>query len=97
LLILRFENVATPFTAFTVFVPERVPPDGLVWMAMVIAFVAVETIFPNESSTVTCTAGAIEAPVVTLEGCTVNASFAGVPAAVTVTVAFPVPEDAEPV
>jgi hypothetical protein len=82
---LRFENVATPFTAFTVVVPESVPVDGLVPMAMVTAFVAVVTTFPEESSILTCTAGAIEEPAATAEGCTVNATFAG--GGVTVTVA----------
>jgi hypothetical protein len=75
----RFENVATPATAFAVAVPERVPLPGLVPIAMVIAFVAVVARFPDTSRTVTCTAGAIEAPATTFEGCTVNASFAGGP------------------
>jgi hypothetical protein len=79
----KFENVATPFTAFCVSVPARTPPGpALFAMAMVTALFAVVTTFPDESSTLTCTAGVIEAPTATLVGCTVNATFAG-PAAVT--------------
>jgi hypothetical protein len=79
---LNVKNVATPLTAFAVVVPERVPPPGLVPIAIVIAFVAVVTRFPDASWTATCTAGAIEAPDTTFEGCTVNASFAGGPTVV---------------
>jgi hypothetical protein len=50
---LKFENVATPATAFAVAVPERVPLPGLVPIAMVIAFVAVVARFPDTSRTVT--------------------------------------------
>src|SRR5712691_3731932 len=49
-------------------------------MATVIWFVAEETTFPRESSTLTATPGVIEICEATLLGCTVNASFAAVPA-----------------
>jgi hypothetical protein len=74
---LRFEKVATPATAFAVAVPESVPVPGLVPIAIVIAFVAVVTTFPDPSSTLTCTAGVIEVFIATLEGCTVKANLAG--------------------
>src|SRR5215467_15694040 len=76
---LRFENVATPLEALTGFVPESVPPPGLAPNANVIEFVAVETVLPELSSTATLTAGVIEDPAVTLDGCSVNASFVGTP------------------
>src|SRR6266478_494891 len=76
---LRVENVATPATAAAVAVPDNVPPPGLVPMAIVTAFVAVVTTFPLASSMLTCTAGVIAAPAIAFVGCTVNASFAGVP------------------
>src|SRR5271168_1219129 len=79
-------NAATPLTAFTVSVPPSTPPGpALFAIARVIAFVALVTTFPDESSTLTCTAGVIEAVTATLEGCTVNATFAA--EGVTVTVA----------
>ena len=76
---LRFENVATPATAFTSAVPPNVPIDGFVPMAIVIWFVAVVTTFPAASSTLTWTAGVIEFPAPTRLGCTVNASLVAAP------------------
>ena len=76
--ILRFEKVATPFTAATVAVPESVPADGFVPIAMVTELAAVVTVFPW-ASMVTCTAGVMDAPAATFEGWTLNASFAAVP------------------
>src|ERR1043165_4696222 len=70
----RLENVATPFPAATVVVPDSVPPPGLVPIATVMLAVELGTVFPNASCTVTCTAGAIATPAVAFVGCTVKAS-----------------------
>src|SRR2546426_1073237 len=59
---LRLEKVATPLTAATVVVPERVPLAGLVPIATVMLVVAVITVLPWASWTATCTAGVIAAP-----------------------------------
>ena len=59
MLIERFVNVATPFVAVIVFVPESVPLAGLVSIATVIAPVNVVTRVPLASSAETCTAGVI--------------------------------------
>src|SRR2546425_219206 len=45
------ENVAFPFAAVAVVVPESVPAVGFVPNATVMVFVAVGTVFPTESST----------------------------------------------
>src|SRR6266403_203872 len=79
LLMLSVENVAIPATAFNAVVPDNVPPPGLVPMAIATGFVAVGTKFPKASSTLTCTAGVIATPAVTLVGWTVNANVAGFP------------------
>src|SRR5438132_1155811 len=76
---LRSEKVATPLTAATVVVPERVPLAGLVPIASVMLVVAVVTVLPWASWTATCTAGVIAAPAAALLGCTVKASFAAAP------------------
>src|SRR5438034_548172 len=73
---LRSEKVATPLTAATVVVPERVPLAGLVPIATVMLVVAVVTVLPWASWTVTCTAGVIAAPAAALLGCTVKTTFA---------------------
>src|SRR6058998_139445 len=80
LLMLTFANVATPLTAATVVVPERVPLAGLVPIASVMLVVAVVTALPCASWTATCTAGVIAAPAAALLGCTVKTSFAAAPA-----------------
>src|SRR5215212_9983769 len=72
----RLEKVATPATAATVAVPDSVPPDGLVPMAMVTLSVADVTVLPRASWMVTCTAGVIAAPAAVFDGCTLKASFA---------------------
>src|SRR2546427_11587221 len=72
---LRLEKVATPLTAATVVVPARVPLAGLVPIATVMLVVAVVTVLPWASWTVTCTAGVIAAPAAALLGCTVKTSF----------------------
>src|SRR5262245_54656860 len=68
-------NVATPFTADTVVVPDSVPPPGLVPMATVMLAVELVTVFPNVSWTATCTAGEMFTPAVALVGWTVKATF----------------------
>src|SRR3989441_908714 len=77
---LRLEKVATPLTAATVVVPERVPLAGLVPIASVMLVVPVVTVLPWASWPVTCTAGVITAPAAALLGCTVKTSFAAAPA-----------------
>src|SRR5512145_3090436 len=71
----RLENVATPFTAATVVVPDSVPLPGLVPMATVTLAVELVTVLSNGSRTVTCTAGAIATPATAPVGWTVNASL----------------------
>ena len=71
----RLEKVATPLTADTVVVPASVPPPGLVPIATVMLAVEPVTVFPNASCTVTCTAGEMLAPAISLLGCTVKASL----------------------
>ena len=77
LLMLKFENVATPATAAAVAVPVSVPLDGVVPMAIVTWFVAVVTTLPCASSMLTVTAGVIMPPADALLGCVANANFAG--------------------
>src|SRR6478735_3974175 len=71
----RLENVATPATAATVVVPDKMPPPGLVPMATVMLAVELVTVLPNASCTATCTAGLIATPAVTPEGWTVKPSL----------------------
>src|SRR5947199_607656 len=61
---LRSLNVATPATADTVVVPERVPPPGLCSIATVTLPVNVSTAFPSASRATTGTGGAMVAPAV---------------------------------
>src|SRR5437016_4605317 len=76
---LTFANVATPLTAATVVVPARAPLAGLVPIASVMLVVAVVTMLPWASWTVTCTAGVFTAPATALLGCTVKTTFAAGP------------------
>src|SRR3989442_7700215 len=76
---LRLEKVATPLTAATVTVPDRVPLLGLVRIAIVTSPVKAGVAFPSASRAVTASAGAIAAPAVALVGSTVNASWVGAP------------------
>src|SRR2546422_1602398 len=69
---LRFENVATPFTAGTLSVPASVPPAGSAPIATVMVPVKLVTVFPEASRALTCTAGVIVAPASVLLGCTVK-------------------------
>src|SRR5438876_6845215 len=71
----RLAKLATPATAATVVVPERVPPLGLVPMATVMLAVELVTVLPKVSCTATWTAGAIDDPAVALVGWTAKASF----------------------
>src|SRR3954464_8278390 len=72
----RVENVATPATAATELVPDRVPPPGLVPMTTVTVAVEPVTVLLNASCTVTCTAGAMDTPATAFAGWMVNASLA---------------------
>ena len=57
----RFENTASPRTAATVVVPERVASAGFVLMRIVTSPVKLASVCPNASCAVTLTAGAIAA------------------------------------
>jgi hypothetical protein len=74
----RFENVATPFTAFTVVDPASVPGP---LSARVIAAVEAVTVLPTASRTDTWTGGVRVARGAVLDGWTVKASAAGEPVA----------------
>src|SRR5207302_663389 len=67
-------NVATPATAATVVVPERVPLPGFAPSAIVTLPVKPVAVFPCPSSAVTCTAGVMDAPAAVFVGSTENAS-----------------------
>jgi hypothetical protein len=71
---MRFEKVATPFTAVIVIVPDSVPPLGPEPSAIVIEPLKLVETLPDASRAVTWTAGEIALPAVALLGCTVNAS-----------------------
>src|SRR5437762_283827 len=71
---LNVENVATPFTAFTLVVPDSVPPLGSAPIATVFMPVALPTVLPDASRAVTLTAG-IVCPACVDCGCVVNAKF----------------------
>src|ERR1051326_6555136 len=72
---LRFENVATPFTAFTVNVPLKVADGEPGPREIVTAFVAPATTPPLMSCTATVTAGDIVTPAVAADGDCAKASF----------------------
>src|SRR5947207_1844406 len=71
---LNVENVATPLTAFTLVVPDSVPPLGFVPIATVIRPVYPVTVFPDASRAVTRTDGIVWPACVDC-GCVVNARF----------------------
>src|SRR5207247_8102040 len=75
--IVRFANVATPFTAFTGALPESVPPAGLLSMAMATAPVKLLTVSPDASRAATVTAGVIATPTCVVPGCTPKARWGG--------------------
>src|SRR5437867_12975202 len=72
---LNVENVATPLTAFTLVVPDNVPPPGFAPIATVIAPVNPVTTFPDVSRAATRTGG-IVCPASVDWGCVVNTRFA---------------------
>src|SRR5207249_1386996 len=72
-------KLATPPTAATVKLPERVPPAGFVPIATLTLPVKPGTVLPNASCAVTSTAGVIVAPAIVFVGCTVKASRVAVP------------------
>src|SRR5713226_6442053 len=83
---LKFEKVATPFTAATPVVPESTPAPGFAPIATVTVPVKLVTTFHNASSALTASAGVIVAPASVLLGGTVNTSWLTGPG-VTVTLA----------
>src|SRR5438034_1242396 len=70
------EKVATPPTAATVFVPDKVPLLGFVPIATVIFPVNPVAVLPLPSWAVTSTAGVIAVPAVVVLGCTLNTNCA---------------------
>src|SRR6266571_1610944 len=76
---LTVENVATPFTAATVLVPDNVPPPGFEPIATVTSPVNAVAMFPWASSAVTSIAGVIAAPAAVPVGCTVTTSWVAAP------------------
>src|SRR6266566_319100 len=73
---LKSENVATPFAAVTVFVPDSVPGTSmppLCPIAIVTDPVKLVTGLPRSSTAVTCTGGLIVIIGSVVLGCTVNA------------------------
>src|SRR5438309_10011816 len=67
----RSLNVATPLTAGTTVVPERVPAAGLPTSATVTLSPNPVWMLPQESCAATCTGGVAGAPPMVLPGCTV--------------------------
>src|SRR5437879_12000082 len=74
------ENVATPPTAATVFVPDRVPVLGFVPIATVTFAVNPLAVLPLPSWAVIWTAGVIAAPAVVVLGCWAKTSCVAPPA-----------------
>src|SRR2546427_354565 len=72
-------NVATPATAATAVVPERVPLPRFAPGAAVTVHVKPVAVIPCPSSAVTCTAGVRDAPAAVLVGSIVNASCVAAP------------------
>src|SRR5437660_12003791 len=68
---LRPVNVARPFAAECVFVPDNVPPLGLAPIAILIDPLKPVTTFPASSSAATCTVDMV-APAWVVCGCWVN-------------------------
>src|SRR5439155_17735400 len=81
LLMERSEKVATPATAATVLVPDRVPPPGFAPAGIVSVMLPVNwvAVFPSPSRAVTCTGGVMMAPCGVLPGGTVNARAVAAP------------------
>src|SRR5205807_845356 len=87
------EKGATPATAATVLVPDRVPVLGFVPIATVMFPVNPLAVLPPASWAVTSTAGVIAVAAVVVLGCTENTSCVAVPAVIlnTVLVVLPAP------
>src|SRR2546427_650821 len=73
------ENVATPPTAATVFVPDRVPVLGFVPIATVTFAVNPLAVLPLPSWAVIWTAGVIAAPAVVVLGCSAKTNWVAPP------------------
>lgn len=80
MLILRFENDATPLEAVSVDEPDKEPEDGFVPIARVMEADDDVTVLPWASCTVICTDGEIDDPAAVFDGCTLNDSLDAVPA-----------------
>src|SRR5437867_237587 len=74
------EKVATPATAATVLVPDKVPVLGFVPIATVMLPVTPVAVLPLPSWAVTSTAGVIAAPATVFVGSTLKTSAVAVPA-----------------
>src|SRR5438034_10837295 len=74
------EKVASPATAATVLVPDKVPVLGFVPIATVMFPVNPVAVLPFPSWAVTSTAGVIAAPAVVVVGCALNTNGVAVPA-----------------
>src|SRR6266576_2007542 len=83
-------NVASPATAATVLVPDKVPVPGFVPIATVMFPVNPLAVLPLASWAVTWTAGVIAAPAVVVLGCTENTNCVAVPAVILNAVLVPV-------
>src|SRR5204862_6851936 len=84
-------KLATPATAATVLVPDKVPVLGFVPIATVIFPVNPVAVLPLPSWAVTSTAGVIAVPAVVVLGCTENTSCVAVPAVMLNAVLVPLP------
>src|SRR5690242_14819933 len=71
---LKVLNVATPATAATVFVPDRVPAPGFAEIDTVTLLVKLVIVLPTESRAVTCTAGDSTVVAVVVTGWAVKTS-----------------------
>src|SRR5439155_1668651 len=78
--VLRPGKGATPATAATVLVPDKVPMPGFVPIATVMFPVNPVAVLPLPSWAVTSTAGVIAVPAVVVLGCTLNTNCAAEPA-----------------
>src|SRR2546427_232053 len=77
---LKSAKVATPATAATVVVPDRLPPPGLFAIATVTLALKPVAVLPKASRAITSTWGVILAPAVAVLGCTLNSSSVAGPA-----------------